>query len=70
MYIIVYNINIYIYIIYRYIYILYKHTYVCTRWFYSIYQLVVTMKAFAKDQLRCTSKYHRDTMGAEKQPVN
>ena len=36
----------------------YIFTRICIHWCSSIYQWVVTRKTFAKDQLRCTSKYH------------
>ena len=36
----------------------YIFTCICIHWCSSIYQWVVTRKTFAKDQLRCTSKYH------------
>jgi len=47
------------YITLHYIHMLqYIFTCICIHWCSSIYQWVVTRKTFAKDQLRCTSKYH------------
>ena len=47
------------YITLHYIHMLqYIFTRICIHWCSSIYQWVVTRKTFAKDQLRCTSKYH------------